>query len=59
MLFDQRCITPAKVVFNSFEYATAPPRKARELPGTLVMRSATSPPVQLSATASVAPFMPR
>ena len=47
--------TPQNSRFNWSEYTSAPPMKYREEPLTRVMRSASRPPVQLSATDSVAP----
>ena len=47
--------TPQKSSLAALEYTSAPPMKYREEPLMLVMRSASMPPVQLSATARVAP----
>src|SRR6202012_3270278 len=47
--------TPSTCALSSVAYATTPPRKALDAPGTSVSAAATRPPVSDSAVASVWP----
>src|SRR5699024_8750523 len=48
--------TPSKSLFRSAAYATTAPRTTSDAPGTSTRRAHTSPPVNDSAVAAVAPL---